>query len=381
MKVLHVISSLDPAAGGVTSVVQGLAAAQARAGLDVRVVAPTKGDGQQQTLDALRGAGVAVTLAPRGRPPTGWSWGLPALMRRLAADVDLVHIHALWEEIQHAGARAAQRLNKPYILAPHGMLDPWSLAQSKLRKQLYLALRLRRNLDRAAAIHFTAQREAELVEPLGLRPQAIVEPNGLDLSEFDDLPPREELASWLPETAGRKVLLFFSRLHPKKGLDLLLPAFKAVDDPQLVLVLAGPATPEYRSELEHTARQLGVADRVIFTGMLTGRKRLSALTGADLFVLPSYQENFGIVVIESLICRTPVVISDQVNIFREIVASGGGAATPTQLEPLTAALRQWLSDPERREQAGRRGAAFVREQYDWAKLAQRWTGHYEKLLA
>jgi glycosyltransferase involved in cell wall biosynthesis len=292
-----------------------------------------------------------------------------------------VHVEALWEEIQHQGAKIAHRLRVPYVISPHGMLDPWSLSQSRLKKQIYMALRLRRDLNRASALHFTTSIERDLTTPLKLKPPAIVEPNGVDLREFDALPARGAFRARHPQIGERPMVLFLSRVHPKKGLDLLVPAFAAAAPPSAVLVIAGPDSDGYAEQVRASAERAGIGERIIFTGMLRGRDRLEPMVDADLFVLPSYQENFGIVVAEALACGCPVIISDQVNIHPEISAAGVGAVVPTKVEPLADAIKRWMSDDSLRRAAAAKAPAFVRERYDWNQIAQRWIGHYEKLAA
>jgi glycosyltransferase involved in cell wall biosynthesis len=303
-------------------------------------------------------------------------------LRLAISSCDIVHVHALWEEIQHQAARVARALGKPYVITPHGMLDPWSLRQSKWKKKLYLAVRLRSNLQHASAIHFTSEIERDLAAPLGLKAPTIVEPNGVDLAEFEDLPPRGSFRARHPMLAGtRPIVLFLSRLHPKKGLDLLVPAFARAAPGDAVLVLVGPDSDGYGEEIRAAAKLHGVADRLLFTGMLRGRDRVEAFVDADLFALPSYQENFGIAVVEALASGCPVLISDQVNIHREITAGGVGVVVPTQTEAVARELGRWMSDENLRRAAGRRGPQFVRERYDWDRIAEHWATHYASLAS
>jgi glycosyltransferase involved in cell wall biosynthesis len=286
----------------------------------------------------------------------------------------------LWEEIQHVAARAAQQKGVPYVIAPQGMLDPWSLRQSRWVKRLYMLLRLRRNLNRAAAIQFTADLERELTAPLGLRAPAIIEPNGIDLAEYHDLPPRGAARQRHGVPPGL-MLLFLSRLHPKKGLDLLIPAFARAELEDATLVIAGPAdSAAYEAELRRLVREHGIEQRVIFTGMLHGSDRLALMADADLFVLPSYQENFGIVVAEALACGCPVLVSDQVNIHRDIAAAAVGAVFPLDVDAIARELRRWGGDEALRRAAAGRAAAFARARYDWTVIARRWTDHYAAML-
>src|ERR1043165_2615075 len=179
MRVLHVISSIDSRSGGPSTALRGLAEAQARAGLTVSVLA-TFTPGQQTDLaDQLQSLGVHVQLIGPCHGPLVRHPDLKRAVQQAVAQSQVVHIHALWEEIQHQAARAARAARKqkiPYIIRPCGMLDPWSLAQSRLKKRLYLALRLRRDLNRAALLHFTSQTERDLVAPLRLIAPTIIQP-------------------------------------------------------------------------------------------------------------------------------------------------------------------------------------------------------------
>jgi glycosyltransferase involved in cell wall biosynthesis len=378
MRVLHVISDIAAAAGGVTSAVVGLAIAQRRAGMDVAVLSTWRAELDQTNVDLLQSAG--VTLRTVG-PAQGRLMRHPDLATAVdesVAGADIVHIAALWEEIHHAAAATARRRKVPYIFSPHGMLDPWSLARNRWVKRLYLAWRLRRDLNGAAAIHFTCAVERDLVLKMGLKPAAIVEPNGLDLREFDNLPADDVFRRQYPQVGTRPIVLFLSRIDPKKGLDLLIPAFARVPA-ETVLVIAGPDLVGYRAEVEQQVKEFGLTERVVFTGMLRGADRIAAMAAARLFVLPSYQENFGIVVAESLAAGVPVVISDQVNIHAEITRAKVGGVVVTEVLPLANEMNRWLTDDTLRSGAASKCRPFAQQYYDWQQIAGRWRGHYERL--
>jgi glycosyltransferase involved in cell wall biosynthesis len=379
IKVLHVISGIDPRGGGPAEALRGLATAQATAGLNVRVLA-TFAPGDDLGFSAvLEARGVAVRLVGPCRGRLGRHPDLVAATGQAVAAADVVHVHTLWEEVQHQAARAARLSAKPYLIRPCGMLDPWSLRQSRLKKLLYLFWRLRRNLNAANALHFTSRAERDGTAQLGLRPPAIVEPNGIDVSEYANLPPPGTFRQRWGIPAGPTVLLFLGRLHPKKGLDLLLPAFARLGGDSL-LVVAGPGEEGYRLRLKKETNRLGIADRVLFTDMLLGSDKLAAFADADLFVLPSYQENFGIAVAEAMAAGLPVVVSDQVNIHAEVTAAGAGGVVPTDAAALAAELARWLDDPARRRRAGASARAYAYDRYDWSAIAGRWEGHYERLV-
>jgi glycosyltransferase involved in cell wall biosynthesis len=379
LKVLHVISGIDPRGGGPAEAIRGLALAQAASGLNVHVLATFFAGDDLGIPAVLQARGITVRLVGPCKRPLGRHPDLASAAAESVAAADVVHIHALWEEVQHQAARVARRSQKPYLIRPCGMLDPWSLRQSRVKKTLYLFWRLRRHLNEAAALHFTSEAERAGCARLHLRSSAIVEPNGIDVSEYDNLPARGTFRQSQNIDAGQGILLFLGRLHPKKGFDLLLPAFAAVRG-KTTLVIAGPGDDCYRRSLEEEAKRLGIADRVRFAGMLVGVDKLAALVDADLFVLPSYQENFGIAVAEAMAAGLPVVISDQVNIHAEVSAAGAGGVVPTDATSLATELNRWMSDPDLRQRAGAKAREFARSHYDWTAIAQRWVGHYGRLV-
>lgn len=378
MQVLHVISGLDPTLGGPVSALKGLGSALLQVGVDLEVMACWRHGDNWRVAEHLRSQGATVTAIGPVCGPTEWHPSLKRTVQKRVAEADVVHIHGLWEEIQHQAARACRRLNKPYIFRPCGMLDPWSLRQKALKKRLYMALRLRRDLEHASALHFTAEQERALTDPLRLSPPAIVEPNGIDLSEFGQSIDPTPLWRRYPALRDQSVVLFLGRLHAKKGLDLLIPAFAQLPA-DTVLVLAGPVDDDFRAYLDKLIQQVNIGDRVVFTGMLEGAERLMAFASADLFVLPSYQENFGIAVVEALAYGVPVIISDQVNIYQEITEAGVGAVTDKCPEALAQTLAVWLNDDDRRTQAAARAQPFVEHRYDWQTIAKHWRDHYQKL--
>src|SRR5688572_12894216 len=214
MRILHVLPTIDPVQGGPVSVLAGLAPAQVEAGLQVSVLATHRGDEDVALAERLRKAGVAVELVG---PATGPLRRHPALASSVTAAVgraEVVHVHALWEEIQHQAARVARRAGVPYLVTPHGMLDPWSLSQSRWKKRLYLAWRLRSNLHNAWAIHFTTKTESDLVAPLRLGPPGFIETLGVDLAEFEQLPPRGSFRERY-RLGDLPLVLFLGRVHPK----------------------------------------------------------------------------------------------------------------------------------------------------------------------
>jgi glycosyltransferase involved in cell wall biosynthesis len=350
-------------------------------GLDVSVVATYyETPPRMAALDKLRSAGAELSLLG---PAGGMFHGHPDLVSTLQRAIDcadIVHIHALWDQMQYQAARLAMHRRVPYLFKPCGMLDPGSLAQSRWKKRLYLALRLRRYLDGAAALHFTTQTEARLASRLGLKGRPLIEPNGIDLAEFEQLPAPGSFRALLNGLGQRPLILFLSRIHPKKGLDLLIPALARLTAFDGLVVIAGPDEGGYRRVVEQMITIHGLSEQVRLLEMLHGRDRIAALADADLFVLPSYQENFGVAVVESLAAGTPVLISDQVNIHDEITADGVGLAVRTEVDAIAAALSRCLRDGELKRFDRERCRQFALTRYNWLDIARRWSVHYSKIL-
>ncbi|HEX2115680.1 MAG TPA: glycosyltransferase, partial [Alphaproteobacteria bacterium] len=233
----------------------------------------------------------------------------------------------------------------------------------------------------AAALHYTAAEEMKLAEPYAHGAPGVVIPNGLDLAEYADLPRPGGVRSGHPAIAGRRIVLFLGRLNFKKGLDLLVPAFaeacRSVND--LHLVIAGPDD-GMRQETERLVAEARIGDRITFLGMLGHAQKLAAYRDAAMFVLPSYSENFGIAVVEAMACGVPVVISDKVNIWREVQEAGAGLVAPTTVSAVADQIVRLARDPEAAAM-GARGRRLVEERFSWDKIACDLESVYRSLAA
>jgi glycosyltransferase involved in cell wall biosynthesis len=358
----------------------GLAEAQTAQGMDVRIIATWRSESEIPVAERLRGNGVKVDLIGPCTGPLVRHPKLNSTIGDRVTESDVVHIHALWEEIQHLSAVHSRQARKPYIIRPCGMLDPWSLAQSKWKKRVYMAWRLRRNLASASALHFSTLTESQCAGKLGLKPPAIVEPNGVDLKEFVNLPAKGTFRAKYPQLAGRPYVVFLGRLHPGKGAEMLIPAFAKLRNKEAMLVLVGPDQDGYKAHLESMVRDNKLENRVIFTGMQKGLDRVAALADADLFSLPSEHENFGIAVVEALAAGLPVVISDQVYLHPDVTAANVGGVVPMNIDALARELDRWLDYESLRTSATSRARPFVWDRYDWLQIARRWKGHYDQLM-
>ena len=316
--------------------------------------------------------------------PSRWVTS-PAMARALRAhtsEFDVIHIHSLFMFSTLAAAHYARKHRVPYIVRPHGSLDPFLRRRGRLKKFIYTGLIEKRNLDRATAIHYTSRDERDLAAPVGIKAPSVVVPLGVNLEEFESLPVPGTFRSRYPETREKDLVLFLGRLHFKKGLDLLLQSFRkvAAQLPNVHLVVAGPDDAGVTPKMKAWLANAGILNRATFTGMLTGTMRLAALKDADVWMLPSYTENFGLAVVEAMACRLPVVITDRVNIWREVDEGQAGMVTPCDASALSAAVISLFENPDLRRSLGANAYRLVAEQFTWERSARRMVAVYEDLV-
>ena len=366
LKVLHVIPSVAPRYGGPSQAVYTMCRALQAQGTEL-LIATTNADGEGK-LPVVLGEKIVYQDAPTIFFSRQWSealkYSLP-LARWLdgnVKDFDLVHIHAVFSHACIAAARACRKHNIPYIVRPLGTLDPWSLNRKRMRKRIFWHLGVKRMLDGAAAIHYTTAEEKRLVEAeLGLG-NGVVAPNGIDLS-FLDLQ-TEPFGGWQPQVGADPYVLALSRIHPKKGFELLIESFASLKRQGMFgdwrLVFAGDGEAEYVNQLKRLADRRGLNGNAVFTGWLDGERKYAALKDAALLALPSYQENFGICVVEAMAYGVPVLVSPHVNLAPEIEEAGAGWVAPLGEEKLASALAEALGNEQERRLRGDNGRKLAR---------------------
>jgi glycosyltransferase involved in cell wall biosynthesis len=261
------------------------------------------------------------------------------------------------------------------------MLDPWSLAQKRLKKKLALAFGYRAVLDNASALHLLNDDEQTLIRPLRLRAPQVVIPNGVFLEEFEPLPRAGSFTARLPRLGGHRFILFLSRLHYKKGLDYLADAFARLcqTDRETHLVVAGPDGGA-GGDFERRVSLSGLTDRVHLVGPLYGEAKLAALVDAACFCLPSRQEGFSLAVLEALACRLPVVLSRDCH-FPEVAAAGAGEVVGLEARAVADALGRVLRDDRARRRMGAAGRDLVESRFTWPRVAQSCMAAYARALA
>ena len=345
MRLLHVIASVRAAGGGPTEAIRSLSAVHLRDGHSAEVLS------LDDPADAeLRSFPLPVYALGPARGHYGFTPACVPWLRQNRSRYDAVIIHGLWQYHSFAAWRALHSTSTPYYVFPHGMLDPWfkrTYPWKHLKKWLYWPWADYRVLRNARAVLFTCEQE-KLLAPQSFalyRARPVITglgtaaPSGIDASHFLDR---------YPELSGKRLLLFMGRLHPKKGCDLLLEAYAATlaKDPAWRLVYAGPDALSTQQTLTARAAALGILDRVVWTGMLRDIMKWSVLAASEVFALPSHQENFGIAVAEALACDVPVLISREVNIWREIESARAGFVAADTIEGTTSLLRRWQELPE-----------------------------------
>jgi glycosyltransferase involved in cell wall biosynthesis len=295
---------------------------------------------------------------------------------------DVVHIHSLYLFTTLAAGFYARRHRVPIILRPHGSLDPYLYPRHRWRKRVVETLYQNHLFKRAAAIHYTTAEERKLAAPYTFNRPGFVVPLGLNIEDYRPLPPRGTFRERFPETRDKSILLFLSRINFKKGLDILAKAYGKIarqrDD--IHLVIAGPDNDAFKPEVETMLASAGVRNRTTFTGMLVGDDKLAALHDADLFALPSYTENFGIAVIEAMACGLPVVISDKVNIWREIKEGGGGEVEPLDPDRFASRIIDMLADRDRLKSYGEHGIETVSNLFNWSTIGERLEQAYQSIV-
>lgn len=382
LKIIHVISELHPRLGGPPVIAASLAAAQARLGHDVHLLTHLPDD-----FSIVRGLSPHtedvkfVPIESNGKSERIWGSETRRVMQQVIGQADIVHIHNVWEPMLAAAASVARRHRVPYVVLTNGMLDPWSLAQSAMKKKIAMMLYARRMLDKASALQVGNQAEIQGIAPLKLKspmfelangvwPQAVS--NSFVAGSF-----RREL-----NLGDRPFILFLSRLHFKKGLDILLDAFDQITSkgrhPALHLVIAGPDDGYLQTARERIARS-PARERIHLTGPIYHSEKFAALKDATCYCLPSRQEGFPVAVLEALGVGVPCVISTECHVDE---AGQRDAAIITSLDPIDVAnaLDRVIGDESLRGRLSTNAQALVREKYIWPVIAQKCVEEYERII-
>lgn len=407
MKILCVIPSYWPtfAHGGPIFSVHNLNRALAKKGVDLVVYTTNTGLfdkvplNQEVNIDGVKVTYFSFTKLFEFLGTIGWQFSRPitrALKNNLPV-FDLVYIVNIWSYPAAIAAHYSRVYGLPYILVPSGMLYPNALSKKAWKKMLYYYFLVKRDLLNACAIHYTCADEAKKTRVfLGLENQSIIIPNGIDLSEFSNLPDRERLKLRYPYFQDKKVILFLGRIHWIKGLDILIQAYArlAQNREDLHLLIAGDGDQRYTKKVKKWLKEYGLnftdsesddKDRkdnaqVTFSGSLIGRQKLEAYVGSDIFVLSSYSENFGMAVVEAMACGLGVVVSNQVGIHEEIEQNKAGIVVDANAESLYQGMKLLLDNPGLKKEIAINARKLVKDCYDIEKIADKMIEVYQQVI-
>lgn len=386
MRILHVIPTISARYGGPAKACGEMSTALADRGHHVEIFT-TNYDGFGGYIEpsvaplSERRTDITVHTFPVDLPPDYFriSRPLASALNENLKRFDLVQVHSLYLFTTLATGFFARRHKVPLIIRPHGTLDPFIYPRHRWRKYVVEWLYQNRMFKRAAAVHYTTAEERDLAAPYTFDRPGFIAPLGLNIEDYRPLPPRGTFRARFPETRDKAILLFLGRINFKKGLDVLAKAFgklaKQRDD--VHLVIAGPDNDALKSKVEGWLKAEGVLEKTTFTGMLVGEDKLAAFNDADLFVLPSFSENFGIAVIEAMACGLPVLISDKVNIHNEISAAGVGHVEPPEPGRFAARMLSMLEDREALKVQGERGIETVTRLFNWPSIGERLEAVYQ----
>ncbi|MBD2175907.1 glycosyltransferase [Pseudanabaena sp. FACHB-1998] len=396
MKVLHVIPSIAAVRGGPSQAIIEMVRALRSQGIDAEI-ATTNDNGKElldvplyQLTDQLEEyAKVPIRFFPRFSPDINavrefaFSGALTSWLWQHIKDYDLVHVHAIFSYASTIAMAIARLKGVPYINRPLGQLCEWSLQQSKQRKQIYLNIIERSNLLQSKCLHFTAEQERIEFTQLGLNIDNFVLPHGVHIP---DLIPnaQEKLHQILQIPSHIPVILFMSRLHPKKGLEYLIPALGKLKEHSFALAIAGSGDRDYVHQIKVLLETHGISDRTHLLGFVKGETKYLYLQGADLFALTSHSENFGIAAIEALAAGTPVLITDGVAIAPMVKEQAIGYVTQLDIQAIATTLQIFFQNFEQSSTQQRINRQKIRkiisENYSWESISAQLATIYQDTI-
>lgn len=393
MKLLCVIPSYWPAFhfGGPIYSVHAINKALVKKGVRVTVYTTSAGISEKICLnEEIDVDGIKVTYFFHNKlfdflGATGWHFSLELTrsLRDNIASFDIVYIVALWNYTTTVATYYSRKNHKPYVISPRGALYPYTLQKKSWKKWPYYKLLTEKDLQNASAIHYTTLIEKEMCHNKSLKnSKAIVLPNGIDLSDYDNHIDSNKLKERYPALNNKKIILFLGRLHWIKGLDILLEAFSwlARKRSDVHLLLVGKDEDGYEHKIRAQLKKYGIDDSVTFTGILNGKEKMEVLFGSDIFVLPSYSENFGMSVIEAMAAGVPILISNKVGIHREIMENNAGHIVKTTSESIYDGLVHMINDNSYRDILSTNGKKMVYNYYEIENIANDMINAFEVII-
>jgi glycosyltransferase involved in cell wall biosynthesis len=388
MKILHITPSVSILRGGPSQAALEMVHALRQQGVDAEIATTNDhGDGLldvplQQRTDY---EGVPTYFFPRFSPPiaalrefafsaamTQWVW-------RHIERYDLLHVHAIFSYPSTMAMAIARRKRVPYIVRTLGQLCEWSMQQSALKKKFYLSLVERQNLSQSQAVHFTSAQEQDEAKLLGLDAPGLIIPHGLNIQPtIPDA--HQKLRQHLGLPLDEPIILFLSRLHPKKGLEYLIPALSQLQQHRFTFLLAGRGDADYEAEIQSLLDSVNLRHRTHMMGFVKGEEKNLVLQGSDLFALTSHSENFGISVLEALAAGLPVLITPGVALSEVVGQHNLGYISDLTVPAIQSALSHYFQQPDLAQEIRNRARQFVAQQYSWDGVARTLQQNYLRIL-
>lgn len=357
---LHFVQSLEPLQGG------GLGRAALALHLSFRGNGTTSALLSTAKEASLDEAARVYQLRRTGLEKMFWSPDLAAFASRELSPGTVVHGHGFYSGLNFVVGKMARKRQLPFVYHVHGIFEPWILRRSRWKKRIAHWLFEDANYRHARLWRALHAKEADQIRVRGITAPVVIAPNGINLAEYD------EAADPPPATQGRRRMLFLARIHPKKGLDLLIPAWArlASSRKDWELLIVGPDEGGYKATVEKMIRDCGVADCVSLHGVVSGQAKTAMLKSADVFILPSYSEGFSVAILEALACRVPVIATDACN-FPELAQCGAGWECKAEPESLESALRgAFFSSGKERAERGQLGRRLIEQNYSESVIAK-----------
>jgi len=379
MRCIHFLNSVDLNLGGVVCAVINFCKYMQQAGVDTYLVTRMRLEHVNDWTEGNKGAPTLVELPSQ---PTRMGWLTSSdcsFLESWLQPSDVVHLHGMWEPSSHRLAQICRQKQVPYCISCHGMLDDWPMSQKWFKKRLFWYLYGRRYLRGAFAVHTTALEEKRQVEPWVQGTRIEVIPLVFEMDSFLNLPGHEVATNSLGLHKDEKIVLFLSRVHLKKGVELLVDAMKIVqkEQPMARALIAGPGDPAYVEKIEQQINENGLENCVKIVGPIHGETKFSLYQRADIFALPTHQENFGFVLPEAMVCGTPVITTTGVDIWREL-QSGGAQIVRRIAQEFSEKIIELMQDDQLRAMLGKQGREWVLDTLEPLKVTKQYLAMYAR---
>lgn len=389
MKILHVIPSVAAIRGGPSKAILEMVKALIDKGIEAEIV--TTNDNGPNLLNVplkqrTEYKQVPIYFFPRFSPDVhpvrefAFSSELTAWLWQKIRNYDLLHIHAIFSYPSTVAMAIARQQRVNYIVRPLGQLCEWSLQQSALKKRIYLSVIEKANINSASILHLTSKLEQQELSRLNLNTQSFILPHGICI------PPtinhaRVRLREYLKVPADQPIILFLSRLHPKKGLDYLIPALGKLTHHRFTFVIAGSGSPDYEAEVKSLVTSHGIDNCTYIAGFVEGEFKNLLMQGADLFALTSHSENFGVAILEALAAGLPVLVTDGVALADLVQEKKLGYVTELDVNKIVSVLQHALKYPEEIKDISKRARQLISESYTWNQVASNLSSIYTNLTS